>query len=112
MIDLETQWGRVQSRLKAEFGEAAYNSWLKPLSPIHMDGGRVQMAVPTRFMRDWVQAHYMDRLRDLWSVENPGIEAVELKVATGFRRSAAATVKAEAAPSEAATPSARSPWRW
>ncbi len=108
MTDLETQWGRVQSRLKTEFGEAAYNSWLKPLSLIHADGGRVQMAVPTRFMRDWVQSHYMDRLRDLWSVENPDIEEVELKVASGFRRSNASVARAEAAPTEAApTPSAR-----
>jgi chromosomal replication initiator protein len=86
MSELETQWGRVQSRLRAEFGEATFNSWLKPLNLVNLDSGRVHMTVPTRFMRDWVQSHYIDRIRDIWSVENPSVERVELQVAPALRR--------------------------
>jgi len=29
---VDAQWARVRGRLRAEFGEAAYKSWLKPLT--------------------------------------------------------------------------------
>ncbi|RMF08277.1 MAG: chromosomal replication initiator protein DnaA [Alphaproteobacteria bacterium] len=80
MSEIEAQWGRVQGRLRSEFGDAAYNSWLKPLSLQAVESGKVCMAVPTRFMRDWVQSHYMDRIRDLWQAENPKLREVEISV--------------------------------
>ena len=52
--EFESQWSRVRARLKSEVGEAAFNSWLKPLSLLRMRDGEVVLAVPTRFMRDWV----------------------------------------------------------
>ncbi|HEY8352379.1 MAG TPA: chromosomal replication initiator protein DnaA [Sphingomonadales bacterium] len=105
MSDLEAQWGRVQGRLRSEFGDAAYNSWLKPLSLVNIEGDRVQIAVPTRFMRDWVQSHYVDRIRDLWATENPEISTVEIRVASPIRAAAAAgaAAGAEAVPGFAAS---------
>ncbi|MDA5194640.1 chromosomal replication initiator protein DnaA [Govanella unica] len=85
MSDLETQWGRVQGRLRAEFGDAAFNSWLKPLALVNVESGRVHIAVPTRFMRDWVQSHYVDRIRDFWSIENPEVDGVEIRVASAMK---------------------------
>ena len=81
MTDIELQWGRVQGHLRGEFGEAAYNSWLKPLSLINLDRDKVEIAVPTRFMKDWVQSHYIDRIRDFWCQENPAVSTIEIKVA-------------------------------
>lgn len=101
MSDLEAQWGRVQGRLRTEFGDAAYNSWLKPLSLVNIDGDRVHIAVPTRFMRDWVQSHYVDRIRDLWATENPEISAVEIRVASAIRSASAGPNAAAAAGGEA-----------
>lgn len=42
--------------------------------------GTVTMAVPTRFMRDWVMAHYADRMSALWGTENPSIRGVDVVV--------------------------------
>ena len=42
--------------------------------------GLVTMAVPTRFMRDWVVAHYGDRLRTLWGGENPQVHTIDIVV--------------------------------
>ena len=80
MKDLEAQWGRVQGKLKNEFGDAAFNSWLKPISLLNFEADKIHIGVPTRFMRDWVQSHYMDRIRDLWQSENPHIKDVEIGV--------------------------------
>jgi chromosomal replication initiator protein len=38
------------------------------------------MAVPTRFMRDWVQSNYSDRIRLLWVEEDEKIRRVEIVV--------------------------------
>ncbi len=78
---VETQWARVRGKLRAEFGEVAYRSWLKPLTLAGLDEGEVRIAVPTRFMQDWVRTHYAERLRALWKAENKGVQSVEIVVA-------------------------------
>jgi chromosomal replication initiator protein len=40
----------------------------------------VLLAVPTRFLRDWVAAHYADRIRALWRCVNPQVGGVALTV--------------------------------
>lgn len=77
---LDLQWKRVSGLLRAEIGEAAYRSWLKPMVVRGALGGLVTMTVPTRFMRDWVVAHYSDRLRALWGGENPSVQSIDIIV--------------------------------
>ena len=81
---LAAQWQRVRARLRDEFGEAAYRSWLSSLSLADIAEGTVRIEVPTRFLRDWVVAHYADRIRALWSGENRDVGTVEIVV--GDRR--------------------------
>jgi chromosomal replication initiator protein len=78
---VETQWARVRGKLRAEFGEVAYRSWLKPLTLAGVEDGEVRIAVPTRFMQDWVRTHYAERLRALWKAENKSVRGVEIIVA-------------------------------
>src|SRR3954453_22396905 len=79
---LNAQWARVRGRLRQEFGEATFRSWLKPLTLAGRRGADLRVSVPSRFMRDWVATHYADRLRTLWSSENPDIHSVEVIVDT------------------------------
>jgi len=44
------------------------------------DGGIVRIGVPTRFLRDRVNALYGDRLRSLWGEEDGAVEDIELLV--------------------------------
>ena len=80
------RWARVRGLLRSEVGDASYRSWLKPLTLVSVTGGSVKIAVPTRFMRDWVVSHYGDRLRDLWVGEDSDIEIVEIFVQTPTTR--------------------------
>ncbi len=77
---VSNQWQRISGVLRNEFGEAAYQSWLKPMSVRAVQDGAVTLSVPTRFMRDWVMAHYVERMRDLWGDENPKVERVDIVV--------------------------------
>ncbi len=80
MDPVDEQWQRVSNHLRAEIGEAAYQSWLKPMTVREVLDGRVRISVPTRFMRDWVAAHYVDRLGAIWGGEDPDVHAVEVFV--------------------------------
>jgi chromosomal replication initiator protein len=79
--DVAAQWMRVRNRLQAEFGEAAYRSWLKPLVLRTIDEGKAVIAVPTDFMREWVDAQYARRLMELWREENRNVRGIEIVTA-------------------------------
>jgi chromosomal replication initiator protein len=79
--DLQAQWARVRSRLREEFGEAAFRSWLKSMSLAEVVDGRARIGLPTRFLRDWVAQHYADKIRALWNGENPAVADIEVFVA-------------------------------
>ena len=76
----QAEWDRVKTRLKQEFGESAFKSWVTPITVAAFHKGEVELAVPTRFMRDWITTHYAERIRALWSGENPSVRKVTLKV--------------------------------
>ncbi len=77
---LDEQWARVRGRLRAEVGEAAYRSWLKPLTMVSVKKDVVRLAVPTRFMRDWVLSNYAQRIETLWHDEDDEVSRVEIVV--------------------------------
>ena len=74
------QWNTVSDKLRGEIGEAAYQSWIKPMRVRDIDSGVVYANVPTRFMRDWVVAHYAERIATLWQNEVPEVASLEVSV--------------------------------
>jgi chromosomal replication initiator protein len=82
---IQAQWTRIRGRLRAEFGESAYSNWLRKLTLVGHEGTEVRLAVPTRFIRDWIANHYVDRLRALWLVENPTIRSVVIVTDSSVR---------------------------
>ncbi len=79
---LNEQWRRVRARLHAELGEATFNSWFKQIELIGVGDGRVMLAVPTRFIRNWLLSHYAERLSTLWGEEDPALSRIEVLVRT------------------------------
>lgn len=66
----ETAWQNLRIMLRERFGETAFRRWLEPISgtvqSIADNNITLTLALPTRFMRDWVEAHYGDTIRTLW----------------------------------------------
>ncbi len=77
---VEGSWARVRGKLRNEFGDAAYKSWIQPLTLIGIKDGRAVLTASTRFQRDYVSIHYGDRLAGLWRQEVGGVYGVELVV--------------------------------
>jgi len=70
LADAETAWQNLRVQLRERFGETAFRRWLAPVTgavaDTSEDGWALTLALPTRFMRDWVEAHYGDTIRALW----------------------------------------------
>lgn len=77
---VQEQWGVVQSNLRNEFGESAFASWLEPMAVGGMASGKVKLFVPTRFMKEWIQKNYSERIRTIWKEQNPEVRDICFEV--------------------------------
>jgi chromosomal replication initiator protein len=98
---IQETWLRVCDSLRAEVGETSYKSWLKPMAVREVRDGKVRISVPTRFMRDWVMAHYAERLENLWCGEMPEVSSVDVFVQPERTTAPPAAKKVEVAPKPA-----------
>ena len=76
-------WKKVHADMRSEFGEAVFRSWLKPLSLQAFYHGTMEVSVPTRFMRDWIQNHYADRILAMCSEAHEDIKRLQIVVVQG-----------------------------
>ena len=62
-------WDDLRVILRDHFGETAFRRWFESVAATVVDeesGVNISLFMPTRFMRDWVEAHYGDTVRTLW----------------------------------------------
>ncbi len=81
---IDVQWEQICSQLKMEFGETAFDSWLKPLTIGDLTNGVMNICAPTAFMKNWVITHYSDRINKIWEQKNPEVTKINFVVQTGF----------------------------
>lgn len=95
----EGEWPQVCAHMRDEIGDAAFDSWFKPLSIHTIDAqGFVQLAVPTRFMRDWIANNYLDQIRALWCALDSAIRDVDIVVSTAQQPSILSTPATQLTP--------------
>ena len=85
----EAEWDRVLEQLKDEIGDIAFRSWLAPINIQRIDGGEAIIAAPARLHRDWVAAHYADRILALWRAQNRQVKRVSVVLAPAAREQVA-----------------------
>ena len=66
--NLEPQqiWLQVQNKLKQEYGEATYKSWISKLEFISNIDNVLTLTAPTKFIREWIVTHYFDNIKNSW----------------------------------------------
>ncbi len=77
------QWSVIKQQLRHEMGEAAYNSWLRPVNFNNVQNDQIILTVPTPFMRNWIESRYGDRIRNLIQAVDPNITKITLEVVEG-----------------------------
>jgi chromosomal replication initiator protein len=80
--DFKRSWERIAQRLRAEMGEDLYSSWFARMEPEDWSQGRLAVSVPTRFLRNWIETHYQQRLHKISESELGPIDSIQVKVRT------------------------------
>jgi chromosomal replication initiator protein len=80
-----TLWNRCIRDLQAELPEQQFNTWIRPLQAVE-DGRVLRLLAPNRFVVDWLQEHYIERILEI--VDGSGAET-EVIIEVGSRQSAA-----------------------
>jgi chromosomal replication initiator protein len=78
--EIHDVWASVHNGMRQEFGEAIFRSWLKPLTLRAYYHGTMEVSVPTRFMRDWIQTHYAEKIAAMCASAHADIRRVQIVV--------------------------------
>ncbi len=84
----QERWLRVKERLRAEVGDEIYQSWFARMDLERIEGDTVHLSVPTRFLKSWIQSHYLDRVLLCWQAEQPEIQKIDVAVRSAVIRTA------------------------
>ena len=85
--DVQDKWQRVLHRLRAEVGDAVYNSWFVRLELVGLANGYAQLSVPTKFLKTWIQRHYAERICAALDAEIGDVKSIDIDVRTSLRNS-------------------------
>jgi chromosomal replication initiator protein len=77
---LERRWTRVMARLRSKVGEDVFSSWFARMEVDDLVDNVLHVTLPTQFLRNWIQNHYRDTLKDCAVAEIEGTEQVQLTV--------------------------------
>ena len=80
-------WEKCVDFLKGELAPSEFNTWIIPLQASE-EGGRLRLFAPNRFVKDWVQKSYLERMLDLCKRLSQG-EVQELNLEIGSLRGSA-----------------------
>ena len=62
-------WRRCCDRLRAEVGDAVFNSWFGSLTLESVGSGQARLSVPTRFLKSWIVTHYAGHVASVLNAE-------------------------------------------
>lgn len=80
VTDVKAKWDRVVQRLRAELGEDLYTSWFARMEAEDLDSGRLTVSVPTRFLKSWIETHYLSKLQKIGETELGPLDSVHVRV--------------------------------
>ena len=90
----KTLWNRCIQSLQAELPEQQFNTWIRPLQA-EEDDERLRLLAPNRFVVEWLQEHYIERILEL--VDGSG-RSIEVLVEVGSRHNPAKVIQSSARP--------------
>jgi chromosomal replication initiator protein len=73
-------WHRMAQRLKAEIGDDLFTSWFGRMEIEARQDKKLLVSVPTRFLKSWIENHYLQKLLPIAAAEFGEIESIAVKV--------------------------------
>jgi chromosomal replication initiator protein len=79
-VDLKQKWQRVSHRLRAELGDDLFTSWFGRMDAEDYCNLKLIVSVPTRFLKSWIENHYVAKLQKIAETEFGRLDAVQVRV--------------------------------
>lgn len=58
----ESLWENCLTHIKENVPRQTFETWFKPIKPIHLDEEQLTVQVPSQFFYEWIENHYRDLL--------------------------------------------------
>ncbi|MEN0000239.1 MAG: DnaA N-terminal domain-containing protein, partial [Pseudomonadota bacterium] len=81
-------FAKVCKQLRAKLGAEVYQSWFGRLKLVESDEHAVTLSVPTPFLRNWINSHYLTTITELWQAEVSTVLRVNVIVRSAVRAQA------------------------
>jgi chromosomal replication initiator protein len=76
------RWAQTIKKIRAEFGEDLYSSWFARMEAESFEANRLVVSVPTKFLRNWIESHYVAKLEKICRSEFKTLESFAVRVRT------------------------------
>ena len=111
---LQDGWDRVAQRMRRDIGDAAWRSWIKPLTVSRLEDGTLTLDATSTLARDRVNSQFADRLRVISAAEFGSefgkVKQVEVRIASAGRKSMSSAPRmSDQMPAASTGAAARSP---
>ncbi len=74
------QWGELKEQIRHAVGQNKFRNWIEPLEFSGVSDGVVTLAVPTRFIGNYVAQHFGDMILYKMSRVNPDVRKLDFQV--------------------------------
>lgn len=85
-------WNSCVRQLESELTEQLLNTWIRPLQAEEKDTNLLLFA-PNRFVLDWVNDHYLKRIRELVALYSDDSDPKQVSLSVGSRASSKTVVR-------------------
>ena len=82
---LAQSWRRCSERLRAELGDDIFNSWFGRIELEAIAGGQARLSVPTRFLKSWIDTHYLGPITAALAAEFGALARILVVVRSSVR---------------------------
>ncbi|MEZ0324673.1 MAG: chromosomal replication initiator protein DnaA [Fimbriimonas sp.] len=96
--ELRRAWSSVLKRLAPEVPSAWMERFIRPLTPVAFENGVVRVAVPGKFVMEWVRERFLPTLQQMLSDEIGGAIVIELHTEAREKPVSTGAVRKEDAP--------------
>jgi len=62
---MDNFWQTCSTQLERELTPQQFSAWIKPLTPLDFEDGRLRIVAPNRFKLDWVKTQFASRINAL-----------------------------------------------
>ncbi|MCA8894985.1 MAG: hypothetical protein KDA48_06980, partial [Amphiplicatus sp.] len=82
---MDDWWKRVCKRLRAELGDAKFDSWFGRVELDAVHASVVYLSVPTTFLKSWIQRHFQENIRNAIAADRPELVEVVIRIRSSMR---------------------------